>query len=85
LQTGEAKVPQPFNNFEDHSHELGGPPIPTKTTQKPKGRKNKAKDNEVSQPLLKIILKLTPEFQTYSLYLLLPTTSFETILRVIAF
>jgi len=51
LQTGEAKVPQPFNNFEDHSHELGGPPLPTKTTQKPsqKGRKNKAKDNEVRE------------------------------------
>jgi len=51
LQTGEAKVPQPFNNLEDHSHELGGPPLPAKTTQKPwqnKPRKNKAKDNEVS-------------------------------------
>lgn len=36
MHMGEARAPQPFNTLEDHSHELGGPPITPKTTLRPK-------------------------------------------------
>ncbi|XP_059474389.1 protein madd-4 isoform X5 [Neocloeon triangulifer] len=47
MNLGEARAPQPFNNLEDLSHELGGPPLQAKTTKPPwqKGRKNKNKEN----------------------------------------